>query len=216
MADAPAFNWGTFGGAAGDLLGGIGGFVGAKGYKKAAKLARENARLAHVATEIENRQQERQIYQVIGAQQAATGAAGFSLSGSAIDLMKSSAQQGSLDQALISNQGLIEENTYLAQASQYEAAGKASKLGGIGGLIKGAIGIGSLFSDERLKVDIRTLAVAEDGRRWVAFRYLWDAPGVSREGLIAQEVIHSDPQAVSRDPKTDYFMLDYSKLGRAA
>lgn len=216
MADAPGINWGQFGGAAGDLLGGIGGFVAAKGYKKAASFAKANARLAHIATEIENRQQERQIYQVIGAQQAATGAAGFSLSGSAIDLMKSSAQQGSLDQALISNQGLIEENTYLAQAAQYEAAGKASKLGGIGGLIKGAIGIAGLFSDERLKADVRTLAVDGEGRRWVAFRYLWDAPGASREGLIAQEIIESDPQAVTRDPRTDYFMVDYAKIGRAA
>lgn len=214
-AEGGGLNFGVLGGAAGDLLGGLGSFAAAKGYKKAAKFARQNARLAHIATEIENRQQERQIYQVVGAGQAAIGAAGFSLSGSAIDLMKSSAQQGSLDQALISNQGLIEENTYLAQAAEYEAARKGGILGGLGGIVKAGIGIASLFSDERLKTDVRTIEHDAAGRRWVSFRYKWDAPEARREGLIAQEIIESDPQAVSRDPRTDYLQVDYSKLRTA-
>lgn len=134
--DFAAFN------AASDLLGAAGDFAAAAGYKKAAKLSENNARLAKVATQIEETQAARQIYQVIGAQQAAIAGAGFSLSGTAIDLMKSSAAQGSLDQALIANQGLIEENTYKAQAAQYSAAATGKALSGITGVVKGALTFG--------------------------------------------------------------------------
>jgi hypothetical protein len=66
------------------------------------------------------------------------------------------------------------------------------------------------FSDRALKTDIRTIRHDGKGRRWVAFRYLWDAPGTIREGVIAQEIERTDPQAVADTPFGK--MVDYSKL----
>lgn len=206
-----AFDLPGVGSAASDLFGAAGDFAAAKGYDKAAGYSKDNARLSKIATGIEEIQATRQIYQVMGAQSAATAAAGFSFSGTAIDLMKSSASQGSLDKALIANQGLIEENTYLSQAAQYEAQAKAGKIKGIGGIVSAGLKIAAMASDARLKLDVETVSFDARGRRWVNFRYTWDPPGTVRHGVIAQEVMLTDPGAVFRDPQ-GMLMVDYSKL----
>lgn len=138
------FNWGDLGGAVGDIFSGIGGLSEAGGLSDAADLARKNAKLVERATQIEEIRQTRQIYQAVGGQQADIAAAGFSLSGSAIDLMKSSMQQGSLDKALIANQGEIEKNSYLAQAGAYEAQAGASEAGGFMDLVSAGIQIAAI------------------------------------------------------------------------
>ncbi len=68
------------------------------------------------------------------------------------------------------------------------------------------------FSDERTKENITTAGYDKEGRRWVDFNYKWDNPSVRRRGVIAQEVLKTDPAAVTRDPITNYLMVDYSKL----
>lgn len=67
------------------------------------------------------------------------------------------------------------------------------------------------FSDARLKADVETAGHDGRGRRWVIFRYLWDAIGVRRLGVIAQEILQTDPDAVARD-ESGFLMVDYSKL----
>jgi hypothetical protein len=69
------------------------------------------------------------------------------------------------------------------------------------------------FSDERTKENIDTVGYDERGRRWVEYNYRWDDPSVRYRGVIAQEVLETDPLAVSTDPVTGYLMVDYSKLG---
>jgi hypothetical protein len=69
------------------------------------------------------------------------------------------------------------------------------------------------FSDERTKENIETVGYDERGRRWVDFNYKWDGPEARYRGVIAQEVLETDPMAVSEDPVTGYLMVDYSKLG---
>ena len=42
--------------------------------------------------------------------------------------------------------------------------------------------------------------------------YNWKTDNKAGEGLIAQEVIHLVPDAISKNNKTDYYQMDYSKL----
>lgn len=68
------------------------------------------------------------------------------------------------------------------------------------------------LSDARTKTDVETLGYDDAGRRWVAFRYLWDAPDAPRHtGVMAQELLASDPDAVLPGP-LGFLMVDYSKV----
>lgn len=135
--------FGDIGGAVSDVFGAIGDFDEAKGYKTAAKLATENAGIVAQSTAIQTMQAQRQAFQVIGGQMSDVAGAGLQESGSAVDLLKSSQQQASLQKQLIENQGLIQEKGYEAQASADTAQASAKETGGIGGLIGGALNIGA-------------------------------------------------------------------------
>jgi hypothetical protein len=66
-------------------------------------------------------------------------------------------------------------------------------------------------SDIRLKADIEPIG-ERGGHAWYRFRYVWDEPGTKREGVMAQEVIETHPDAVITHP-LGFLMVDYSKLG---
>lgn len=91
---------------------------------------------------------------------------------------------------------------------------------GLGGILSGAgsaaTGIASLvaLSDERAKSDVRTIRHDAKGRRWVSYRYNWEPVGTWHEGVIAQEILRSDPNAVLLGDDGLY-RVDYSKLGTA-
>lgn len=70
-------------------------------------------------------------------------------------------------------------------------------------------------SDRRIKRNITTLRHDAKGRRWVAFNYVWDEDDAPlREGVIAQEVRETDPDAVSTHPM-GFLVVDYAKLEAA-
>lgn len=77
----------------------------------------------------------------------------------------------------------------------------------IGDIAKAA----AAFSDERLKEDIKTIGYDEKGRRWVSYRYKWDSANVKHTGVIAQEVMETDPQAVAAT-EIGFLMVDYGRL----
>jgi len=66
-------------------------------------------------------------------------------------------------------------------------------------------------SDIRLKADIEPIG-ERGGHAWYRFRYVWDEPGTVHEGVMAQEVIETHPDAVITHP-LGFLMVDYSKLG---
>jgi hypothetical protein len=66
-------------------------------------------------------------------------------------------------------------------------------------------------SDIRLKADIEPMG-ERNGLAWYSYRYVWDEPGTKREGVMAQEVIETHPDAVITHP-LGFLMVDYSKLG---
>lgn len=137
------------GSAVGDIFGGIGGLDEAAAYGKAAKIAASNAQLTGVSTRIQEKQVERQAYQVIGAGQAQVAesfAGNNGTGGSAGDIFRSSSQQAALAKGLTNIQGQITQAGFEAQAAAYQGQAAAAKAQGIGGIFGGILGIaGAIF-----------------------------------------------------------------------
>ena len=150
------------GNAVSDIFGAFGSFESAKGskiaaqdYTEAAGIAANNAELEGFATKIKQTQEEREAFKTIGSQVADVAGAGFEESGSALDLLRSSASQGALAKQLIGEQGAIQQNTFEEQSIAYQsmaasasAKAKADTLGGYGkiagALFSGATAIATL------------------------------------------------------------------------
>jgi hypothetical protein len=135
---------GSFGAAIGD----IGSYFGAEAksaydiaegqeYDLAAQLARQNEQYTKYSTAIKDAQSDREVALNMGRTHAEIAGASFAESGSALDILRSSASQGALQHAAISEQGLITEAGYEAQAQSFammagaaREAASAEKLGG--------------------------------------------------------------------------------------
>lgn len=143
-----ALGAGTFnaaGGAVSDLFGGFGqlaqGDLKAKGlrisaegtrlkaqgdlaeagnYDLAASLARENETFTKFSTAVKDAQLQREITLSLGSQRAGYGASGLAESGSALDVLASSAQQGAISRQVLTSQGLITEAGFEEQAKSYD------------------------------------------------------------------------------------------------
>jgi len=184
----------------GDLFSAQGDFAAAKLDKQAAQIGQEEEQLEKSSTALQESAQNRQNYQVIGSQIASVGGAGFSESGSGLDLLRSSQAQGAIKEQLIGVQGQIQvEGTKLqvvsaeAQAAAAEAAGQASQSSGFGSILGG---IGSLiFSDRRLKFAICPIGMWPNGLTLYRFRFWWK-PWRKRYGFMAHEVERIHPEAV--------------------
>lgn len=126
-----AFDFGSLitsgGQAVQDLFQSEGAAAEAKSYTGASQLAQQNAALTAASTRIQETETSRQIFQAEGTQTADVASAGFTESGSALDLLRSSAQQGSLAKSLTNIQGAIAENSYAAQAGAYQGAAASAK-----------------------------------------------------------------------------------------
>ena len=127
--------------AQGDILEG-------EAYGKAAQLALQNEQFTKQSTAIQDAQANRELLMSTGRTQAEVAGAGFAASGSALDILRSSAAQGSLQKAVISEQGLITEAGYKEQAESYQllqqaanSAASAEKTAATGSFIAGGIDI---------------------------------------------------------------------------
>lgn len=147
------------GGAASSIFSGItsdlsaqvtatGDIAEAQSYDLAAQLAGENEQLTKTQTAVKEQQTAREVYQTIGSQTAGVAAGGFAESGSALDLLRNSAGQGALSQALVGEQGQMTENSYAEQQQSYQImasalqneASQESSLGGLSAIFGGATG----------------------------------------------------------------------------
>ncbi len=97
-------------------------------YDLAASMADKNADFTRTSTALKMTQLERQKYSVLGGQQADVASSGFQSSGSALDILRDSAQQGALQEAVAHQQGLIAEEGYRTQAQSFRNMSAASKL----------------------------------------------------------------------------------------
>lgn len=114
------------GGAVGSLFTSQGNAAEAASYTGAAQLEQQNAQLTAASTRIQSTQIARQVSQSLGTTQADVAGAGFTESGSALDILRSSAQQGSLASSLVNINGAINENAYAAQSGADLAKAKAA------------------------------------------------------------------------------------------
>lgn len=139
----------SIGSAVGDLYSQEGDEAEAQNYRQAAALSREEAQFTVSSTNISEMQADRQVTQAIGGVKAAYGGNGISTnSGSALDVLGSSAQQGAMTKAAVNYQGAQQEYQYNEQAISYDnmanAADKAAQGAGIGALISGVAGVANL------------------------------------------------------------------------
>lgn len=143
--------------AAGDQAKAAGDRSEAQDYGLASDLAGQNDQYTQTSTAIKEAQQQRQVTQALGTTSADVAGAGFSASGSALDIMRDSASQGALAHAVLGQQGLITEAGYQEQQQAYtnmqgaaNAAASAEDTAAMGADItagiKGAASIATLFA----------------------------------------------------------------------
>ena len=146
------------GGAVTDLFGAKAAKTSAAGdrleatsYRQAAGMANDNATFAQTSADVADFQQARTNFQATGQTEAEVGGAGFSNSGSSLDILRDSAREGSLARSMITQQGSINVESYHEQASalntQAQAADMAAqaqeqqaKTAKKSGIIKGILG----------------------------------------------------------------------------
>jgi hypothetical protein len=138
------------GGAVVDLFGAAAAKASAGSYDEARDIAKQQAAFARQATAIKQIQLNREIFQTLGKQEAEVGGAGFASSGTALDLLRSSTQQGALTKAITEEQGVITANSFEEQAAQFGAMANAARSSAsgqeLGGIIQGVGAVAALFA----------------------------------------------------------------------
>jgi hypothetical protein len=81
--------------------------------------------------------------------------------------------------------------------------------GGTGAGLGAGLGALLAFSDRRLKTDVRKVGRTDSGYPMFAYRYNWDEPGTLRLGVLAQDVVKKQPDAVVHTPFG--MAVDYAK-----
>lgn len=136
------------GGAVSDLFKAQGDKAEGQNYELAADYARQNVDFTKQSTAIKEMQLDRSIYKSLGETQAAVGGSGLAASGSALDILRDSASQGSLTKSVLAEQGAITEAGYDEQAHSYDTMANAAKMAAegdtIGGIIKGVTAVASI------------------------------------------------------------------------
>ncbi len=141
--------WGDIGAGVSDIFAGFGDIDKMKAdelesgqYSEAAVLAEQNKQFTVQSTAIKEAQDTREITQAMGRTTAQVAGAGFSTSGSALDILRSNAQQGAITKAAASEQGLVTEAGYQEQADSYNTmasvaadAAKGANLASIGSFV---------------------------------------------------------------------------------
>ena len=96
-------------------------------YTDASQLALQNEQFTQMSTAIKDAQTSREIAKS-EATTAAVAGGGFEPSGSALDILRDSAQQGAITRAVGQEQGLVTEAGYAEQATSYNLmAGAANQ-----------------------------------------------------------------------------------------
>ena len=210
-----------FGTAVNDLFQAGGNAAQANDFQSAATLATQNAQLTAASTRVQETQTARQVTQTLGTQTADVAGAGFTESGSALDLLASSASQGALAKALTNIQGAITENSYAAQAGAYSgesAAAKEASTGSTVGAIAalgGAVinGTGQLVSAGKTVVSgYNYLFGSSDSTAGVGASGASDLTNVSTQAQFLQPGVVSDSGLLS---STDTSIANGSDLSGA-
>lgn len=125
----------------------------AAAYRDAQQLALQNEKFTKESTAIQEAQKQRETLLSMGRTTSEIAGAGFSLSGSGLDILRSSAAQGALAKAVIGQQGLITEAGYKEQAQSYalmasaaDNAAKGESLAQIGDFVAAGLSFAGSFA----------------------------------------------------------------------
>ncbi len=143
---------------------------------------------------------QQNLAQIGQSSAAGTGSAGLQTGTNVANLL---AQQG----AALAGGELGEAKAY-GQLFNLPAQFLGMQMGAGGGKAVGTPGFGNLFSDRRLKKNIKQISTRPDGLNVYEFDYIWG--GGRQVGLMAQEVQTIYPDAVSESG--GFLMVDYSKV----
>lgn len=141
MANGAGANYGqafgSLGAGVSDLFAGLGAESKAAGdyaeaaeYNLAADWANKEAEYTKNSTAIQEMQESREISKSLGQTTADVAGAGFATSGSAMDLLRDSAQQGALQKQVTQVQGNITMQGYEEQAKSDEMMANAAVMAG--------------------------------------------------------------------------------------
>ena len=156
----------------------------------------------------------RQMSQAVTGQGAASGLLNSGSTAKALQTRGSEINQGYYNNYLqqlmgLSNQGL-QAGGLLANSGQKSTGGGPSTAGSIGSAVGGLASIASLFSDRRLKQDIKLLRRDPDGLGWYEFGYIWE-PAKRLVGVMADEVAKLREHALG-PKRAGYATVDYGAL----
>ena len=139
-------NFNMLGSGINDFFQAAGAAAEGKEYGYAAQLASQEAEFTKESTAVQNAQASRQVMMTVGAQKAGVSATGFTQSGSALSLLKASAQQAALGHQMITMQGGINEAAYQEQAKAYTTMKEAAYSAENGDIVGGILNtIGGIF-----------------------------------------------------------------------
>ncbi len=96
-------------------------------YQTAADIAGQNATVAGIAGTVKGLQEQRATNVTLGAQRAGVAAAGFAASGSSLDLLRSSMQQGYVTQQLNDIQTTLTKGGYIEEQAASNAEQVAAR-----------------------------------------------------------------------------------------
>jgi hypothetical protein len=137
----------NYGAATSDLFGaaasGIqayGSFQAEGAYKESAATDIEEAGIALQKSRIQEAQIGRELSMQQGQATSTITSNGFELGGSGLDILRMNASQGALAQATTGEEGLIQQQQYLQQASAAKAAANQAGIAGISGGVE-AVGM---------------------------------------------------------------------------
>lgn len=118
--------------------------------------------------------------------------------------------QGQTTVAVTDSNNTVATEALIASASKKQS--KASSIGSIAGAVTSIAGaIGSIFSDKRLKENIKLIDRSPAGYGIYSFNYK-GIPNHTYTGVIADDVQKYVPAAVSVDARTGYKKVDMSML----
>lgn len=146
-SQAPASNSSIFnsgaaiagaGSAVKDLFSAYGSFKAAGNYKEAASQAEQNAVEAIVSSNLQEQMVGQQLAKTQGTAETNIAGGNLEIGGSGLDIIRMNAVQGARAQAMVNDQGLINQKSYQEQAKAYRAEASAANMSGIGGILAAA------------------------------------------------------------------------------
>ena len=200
-----------FGGGLSQMGSGIGGIIAAGGMRDAAQgyrdaaasltqaagMERTNRKISDASTELQKYGLQRSVNRAVRGIQSDQFGAGFTFTGSGLDVARDSTAQGQLGKALIQNQGAINAEGYeiqavsyegqakqaLAQAAAEDAQASASEVSGMFSIVGG---IFSMFSDPRMKED--KVLIGKDAKGFNVYEFSYKGSPRRWRGYMADEL----------------------------